>query len=53
MVVLLIAGLARRWFKDHPLGTRLPLTERQLTHNPMENRTLGSAISPDGNMLHM
>jgi serine/threonine protein kinase len=48
MVVLLIAGLAHRWLQYHPSGTRLPLTERQLTHNPMENRTLGSAISPDG-----
>jgi len=48
LAVLSIAGLARRWYQDHPLGTRSPLTERQLTHNPMENRTLGSAIAPDG-----
>ena len=48
MVTLLIAGLAYRWFKDHPLGPRLPLTERQLTHNSSEYRMLGSAISPDG-----
>jgi serine/threonine protein kinase/Tol biopolymer transport system component len=27
------------------------MTERQLTHNPPENRTFGSAISPDGKLL--
>jgi serine/threonine protein kinase/Tol biopolymer transport system component len=28
-----------------------PMSERQLTHNPPENRTFGSAISPDGRLL--
>ena len=47
-IFLFITGFALRWFKGHPSGLRMPLTERQLTHNPSENRTLGSAISPDG-----
>ncbi len=51
MIVLLISALAYRWVKGHPSGPRPPVTERQLTHNSSEIRTLGSAISPDGKYL--
>jgi serine/threonine protein kinase len=33
------------------IAPKLPPTESQLTHNPPENRTFGSAISPDGKLL--
>jgi eukaryotic-like serine/threonine-protein kinase len=48
-VVFLALGLAFRWFK----GQQIPnaLSERQLTHNPSENRLLGIAISPDGKYI--
>jgi Tol biopolymer transport system component/predicted Ser/Thr protein kinase len=47
-VVLLGLGLGFRWFSGQQLALRRPLRERQLTHNPPENRTLEAAISPDG-----
>jgi eukaryotic-like serine/threonine-protein kinase len=45
-----IGGGYRLWQsrRETPHG---PLKERQLTHNPPENRTFGSAISPDGKLL--
>ena len=48
VMALVVAGwLGWRGINQRP-GTPLPLNERQLTHNPSENPTLGSAISPDG-----
>ncbi len=49
MTILLVAGgFAYGWFKAQHFGPHAPLSERLLTHNPPENRLLGSAISPDG-----
>ncbi|MGC1645082.1 MAG: protein kinase [Candidatus Sulfotelmatobacter sp.] len=40
-----------RWRSALVPNPKQPMTERQLTHNPPENRTFGSAISPDGKIL--
>src|SRR5688572_29986984 len=54
IVVLLVAGVAvwRGWFAGGTeTGTSVsaaPLTERQLTTNPLENPIFAAAISPDG-----
>ena len=32
-------------------AAKAPMTERQLTRNPPENRTFGAAISPDGKII--
>jgi eukaryotic-like serine/threonine-protein kinase len=47
-MVLLGLGLGFRWFAGQQLAPRNPLRERQVTHNPAENRMLDAAISPDG-----
>jgi eukaryotic-like serine/threonine-protein kinase len=47
MAVAVVGWLGWRGINQRP-GTSLPINERQLTHNPFENPTLGSAISPDG-----
>jgi eukaryotic-like serine/threonine-protein kinase len=51
VIVLLALGFGSRWFKGQQTGPPKSLTERQLTYNPPENRTFGSAISPDGKLL--
>jgi serine/threonine protein kinase len=51
-IVLLTLGLGLRWFKNQQVGSpSRALIERQLTHNPSENRLLGTAISFDGKYL--
>jgi Tol biopolymer transport system component/predicted Ser/Thr protein kinase len=47
-MVLLALGFGLRWFTGGQIVPPGPTRERQLTHNPSENRTLGAAISPDG-----
>ena len=51
VTALLMLGLGFIWLKSLQTTSVRPLTERQLTHNPPENRTFGSAISPDGKLL--
>jgi eukaryotic-like serine/threonine-protein kinase len=51
VIVLLALGFGFRWFKNQPAAPGKALSERQLTHNPSENRLLGAAISPDGRYL--
>jgi serine/threonine protein kinase len=48
---LLALGLPWLWFKTRSFPARRMLKERQLTHNPPENRALGNALSPDGKHL--
>ena len=50
-IVVLALLLVWRWRGAFSPTARSPLTERQLTHNPPENRTFGAAISPDGKIL--
>ena len=48
-VVLLALGLGFRWLQNRQLTSiNKGAIERQLTHNPPENRLLAGAISPDG-----
>jgi eukaryotic-like serine/threonine-protein kinase len=51
VIVLLALGFGFRWFEGQQTSPPKSLTERQLTYNPPENRTFGSAISPDGKLL--
>ncbi len=51
VVVLLAIWWARPWFRDRQDAPHNILTERQLTHNPAENRLIRAAISPDGNYI--
>jgi Tol biopolymer transport system component/predicted Ser/Thr protein kinase len=48
-----ILGLvvALRWHGTRPSAPKLPMEERAMTHNPPENRSFGSAITPDGKMI--
>jgi serine/threonine protein kinase len=50
-LVLLALALGWRWFKNRPSAPSGKFSERQLTHNPPENRILSPAISPDGKYL--
>jgi eukaryotic-like serine/threonine-protein kinase len=50
-IVLLAFGLGHTWFKAWQVTAHKKLTERQLTHNPAENRIINAAISPDGNHI--
>jgi serine/threonine protein kinase len=49
-IVLLVLGLEHYWVKDRVTPLK-PFSERQLTHNPAENRLINAAISPDGNYV--
>jgi len=51
VLVLLAFGLGWAWLKNQRLAARRILSERQLTHNAPENRSLGGEISPDGKYL--
>ena len=52
LVPVLVAGFfAVRWYSSSRLPPRLPMTERQLTHNTADNLVGGSAISGDGRFL--
>jgi eukaryotic-like serine/threonine-protein kinase len=51
VLVLLVLGLGWAWLKSKRFATHGMLSERQLTHNPAENRLIGAAISPDGKYL--
>ena len=51
LIVLVALGFGLLWFKSQQTASPKPLSERQLTYNPPENRTFGSAISPDGKLL--
>ena len=50
-VVLVAAALVLLWVERQPTTPLPPLKERQLTHNPSEDRITGSAISPNGRYL--
>jgi len=49
VIVFLALGLGFLWFKDRQIASGKTLRERQLTHNPSENRLIHAAIAPDGN----
>ena len=51
ILAFLAIGLGWRWLSERTLAPAVALSERQLTHNPPEDRTLGEAISPDGKYL--
>ena len=51
LLIGLIVGLKTRWPRESKTAPRTNLTERQLTHNPSENRLLDASISPDGRYL--
>ena len=50
VMVLLAIGVAAKWFLGRS-ASHGPIRQMQLTHNPPENRLLGTAISPDGKHL--
>jgi serine/threonine protein kinase/Tol biopolymer transport system component len=50
-LLLLAAILVYRWRNEKPLAHTRPVSRRQLTYNPPENRILSGAISPDGKHL--
>jgi serine/threonine protein kinase len=50
-LVLLALALRWRWSKNQLSAPSGKFSERQLTHNPPENRILFPAISPDGKYL--
>jgi serine/threonine protein kinase/Tol biopolymer transport system component len=50
-LVLLAFALGWRWSKNRPSAPSGKFTERQLTHNPPENRILMPGISADGKYL--
>ena len=43
--------LGLRWRSLLSFAPKPPMTERQLTHNPPENRTFGAAVSLDGKLI--
>ena len=51
LISLLAVGLGYLWSRSLRHTPSKTITERQLTHNPPENRTFGSSISPDGKLL--
>jgi eukaryotic-like serine/threonine-protein kinase len=52
MVTLLLAiSLGYAWFKDRKAVPHKTPGERQITHNPAENRLINAAISPDGKYI--
>jgi serine/threonine protein kinase/Tol biopolymer transport system component len=50
-LVLLALALGGRWLKNRPSAPSGKFSERQLTHNPPENRILMPGISADGKYL--
>jgi eukaryotic-like serine/threonine-protein kinase len=50
-VLLVAALLGYRWFRGHPTVSRLPLNERQLTHNPANSPVGVASISANGRYL--
>ena len=50
IAVILLLAMGWYWFRGGASARRLP-SEHQLTHNSPDNRTLDSAISPDGKYL--
>jgi eukaryotic-like serine/threonine-protein kinase len=50
-VLLVAAVLGYRWFRPKPAASRLPLNERQLTHNPANSVTRDASISANGRYL--
>jgi serine/threonine protein kinase len=51
IAIVLLARFGFHWFKPRPPGPGKTFSERQLTHDPAENRLLGAAISPDGKYI--
>ena len=51
LITLFALVLAIRRFWEGRTTAPTSMTERQLTHNPPENRTFGSALSPDGKLF--
>jgi serine/threonine protein kinase len=51
VAVLALAGFGYKWFRDHPTASLLPMSERQLTHNPTNQVVRASSISLDGRYL--
>ena len=50
-LLFLAAILGYRWYKVRPPAHSGPTTQRQMTHNPPENRVIDAAISLDGKHL--
>jgi serine/threonine protein kinase len=50
-IVFLALGTEGHWFRDEQTSPGKTLSERQVTHNPAENRVSSAAISPDGKYL--
>jgi eukaryotic-like serine/threonine-protein kinase len=51
VIVLFALWMGQRWFKVWHTAPGKTFSERQLTHNPAENRLIRVAISPDGNYI--
>ena len=52
VVAILALGFGFHWFKNQRASApKAPLAQRQLTHNPAENRLITAAISTDGKYL--
>jgi eukaryotic-like serine/threonine-protein kinase len=49
--ILIAVGLGLLWVERDLFAPHAPLKERQLTHNPPEDRITGAAISPNGRYL--
>jgi eukaryotic-like serine/threonine-protein kinase len=49
--IVIAASLGLLWVRRELFVPQAPLKERQLTHNPPEDRVLGAAISPNGRYL--
>ena len=51
VIILLALGTGYRWWEGWQTPKGEALDERQLTHNPTENRLISAAISPDGKYM--
>jgi eukaryotic-like serine/threonine-protein kinase len=49
--ILIAVCLGLLWFRQNLITPPAPVKERQLTHNPPEDRITGAAISPNGKYL--
>ncbi len=48
LFLLLLAGAGYKWVLNRPTVSSLPLTERQLTHNPANHIVAAASLSRDG-----
>ena len=51
LIAVFAIFLFMQWRGAFLPAAKAPMTERQLTRNPPENRTFGAAISPDGKII--